>query len=77
MELTLIETKFYHYQGLYYAVRGEKLIQFDHDHWLDFMPGNEVYAAFMRRFNKMEPIGQTHAKRVLAMLQKSIKEMME
>lgn len=77
MELTLIETKFYHYQGLYYAVKGDKLIQFDHDHWLDFMPGNEVYGSFMRRFSKMKPIAESEAKEVLKKLKDSINEMME
>lgn len=77
MELTLIETKFYHHQGLYYAVKGSKLIQFDKDHWLDINPGSELHGSISRRLRKTTPIGNSEAVKALEILKSSISEMCE
>lgn len=77
MELTLIETKFYHHQGLYYAVKGDKLIQFDKDHWLDILPGSELHGSLQRKLRKISPIGNSEAVKALELLRNSISEMCE
>lgn len=77
MELTLIETKFYKYQGLFYAVKGARLIQFDHDHWLDINPGSELHGSIQRRLAKSTPIGNSEAVKALEILRNSISEMCE
>lgn len=77
MELILVETTFYKYNGLYYAVKGTKLIQFDHDHWLDINPGSELHGSIKRRLAKSSPIGNSEGVKAMQKLMYTIKEICE
>lgn len=63
--MVLVETNFYKHQGFYWIVEGTRLIQYSHDYFLEFMPGNEVYAKFMRDLRKTIPCAESEAKQVL------------
>jgi hypothetical protein len=73
-ELTLLNTSFYHYQGMYYLVRGDLLVQFDHNYYLEFPKENEVYGFYMRRFKKMEPANESEARRIFNRLIRKLNE---
>lgn len=70
-ELTLIQTYFYQYNDWYWLVKGDLLVQFSDNYYLEFEPGNEFYGHMIRRFRKMAPIASSQGRSILnALIQK-------
>jgi hypothetical protein len=59
---------------MYYLVAGDLLVQFDHNYYLEFPKGNEVYGFYMRRFKKMQPINESEARRIFNRLIRKLNE---
>jgi hypothetical protein len=72
MELTLIETKFYLHNGMYWMVKGDKLVQFDYNYYVEYPSGNDVYSHYMRYFKKQIPLPEREATFILSQLKETI-----
>lgn len=75
MELTLTQTLFYAHSGFYYAVKGDRLVQIDEDHYLELKPGNEVYYAIRKMLSKEKPVGKSKADEVRRKLKERIDDL--
>lgn len=75
MELTLIQTLFYEYYGFYYAVKGDKLVQIDDDHYLELQPGNEVYYHIRKMLQKQRPVSKSEADEIRRKLKERIDDL--
>lgn len=75
-EIVRVETKAYHFEGLIYIIHGSRLFQVDHNHFLEFMPGNEFYGSRIRMLKKLLPIPHSELVIILSKLLNTVKEIM-
>lgn len=52
-EIVGVEKLGYRLNGFIYVIHGKRLYQVDHNHFLEFAPGNEVYGSLIRKFKKL------------------------
>jgi hypothetical protein len=71
-EIVGVETLGYRHEGMIYVIHGRKLFQVDHNHFFEFMPGNEVFGSKVRQLKKLTPIPHSELSEILDRLGKLI-----
>jgi hypothetical protein len=73
-EITGVERVAYRYDGLIYVISGSRLFQVDHNHFFEFIPGNEFYRSRLRKLRKLSPLPHSELQTILSNLKRTIEE---
>lgn len=73
-EIVGVERVAYRYDGLIYVIHGKRLYQIEHNHFFEYMPGNEVYSSRIRQLKKLTPLPHSELQTILSKLKKTIEE---
>lgn len=75
-EIVGVEKAGYHLDGMIYVIHGKRLFQVDHNHFVEFMPGNDFYGSRIRKFKTLTPMPHSELVMILSKLKKTIEEIM-
>lgn len=73
-EIIGVETAGFKHEGMIYVIHRRRLFQIDHNHFFEFVPGNEVFGYKLRQLRKLTPMPHSELASILSKLKKTLEE---